>query len=131
MFKIIEILKYMFVITITIFCIVNFIILKEIKENLPDLFYAKQVIFQPYEDKTYDIQFYLIPDKINKYLDKKLVVHFNCYDNKGLLLPTDVTAEIKKGDIFLHHFSYNSKDKKESYADEIEYCDLNYVDVYD
>ncbi len=101
-----------------------------IKNSIPDTFYAEDVLFQIEESTvpSYRINFSLVSNLEKNYEDKSLLVKFKCYDKNGAMIADDVEAKIEKGEFSQGIMSYTSSCR--SRYDEIVYCELNYVRVH-
>lgn len=119
---------------IAIFCclflLLIFLGLINIKNSVADTFHAKNVYFQ-IEDPNfprYRITFKLISMQGNEYENNSLLVYFKCYDKNGIMVDDAVEAKIKKGEFDGGVMSYVGTSN--SRYDEITYCELNYVTVF-
>lgn len=115
------------VILCCLFLLLIFIELVIIRNNIYDIFYAEDVLFQIEDSKipSYRITFKLISNQNKDYEDKSLLVKFKCYDSNSVLIADDVEAKIEKGDFDSGMISYVSSAR--SGYNEITYCELNYV----
>lgn len=124
-----RIIKYIAFTFVTALCIVNFVLLVKVKNGLYDTFHASNVWFVAKDDGSYQITFKLISEQGKSYPDKELGVYFKCYDENGVMLLDDLTAVLEDGD-YLGTVTFYDSDHQQAHANEIDRCELNYVEIY-
>ena len=125
-------LKYFVLGAVFILCVVNFVLLIQIKNNLYDTFYVNDVYFVYNPDNTYTLSFEAVSAQNKAYdIDDILYFHFNCYDGNGALIDGNVQVEMNGTQIGPYMF-FNSDEGKITLvtSDKIKYCELNYAEIY-
>jgi len=124
-------IKYVVFIGVIVVCVINPVLLIEIKNNMYDTFYVDDVNFVYNQDETYFMTFKAISAQNKSYSGKTLYFYFKCYDNKGLMVDDDIQVKADGNKISVFSF-YNSADGDVSMVSSknISYCELNYAEIY-
>lgn len=120
-------LKYVVLGCVFVLCIVNLFALVKIKNEIYDTFYAKGVSFIAKDDNTFQMSFDLESAQGKSYSGKKLNVYFKCYDEKGIILIDNILVPVDGNELGMRQI-YDA-DYQQAYADTIDRCELNYVQI--
>lgn len=122
-----NVVKYTVLGCVFVLCIVNLFILIKAKNDSYDTFYAKGVSFVAKDDNSFQMSFDLKSAQGKSYSGKELNVYFKCYDESGVMLIDSVSAVVDGDELGMRQI-YDA-DYQQAYANDINRCELNYVQI--